>query len=162
QLKSLARKPGKDLYAVDLTQVVENVLVLLDRSIKSCGATIEILIEPDCQKVMAGQLRLEQVVLNLLTNALHAVADEPEKVIVIQASAQQNRIELSIGDSGAGITGEHHDKVFDPFFTTKEIGEGLGLGLTISYNIIKDLGGSLTLDTSQGKGTTFRISLIGA
>ncbi len=162
QLKSLARKPGKDLYAVDLAQVVENVLVLLDRSIKSCGATIEILIEPDCQRVMAGQLRLEQVVLNLLTNALHAVADEPEKVIVIQASAQQNRIELSIGDSGAGITGEHHDKVFDPFFTTKEIGEGLGLGLTISYNIIKDLGGSLTLDTSQGKGTTFRISLIGA
>ncbi|MCP4387093.1 MAG: two-component sensor histidine kinase, partial [Gammaproteobacteria bacterium] len=85
-----------------------------------------------------------------------------EKVIVIQASAQLNRIELSIGDSGAGITGEHHDKVFDPFFTTKEIGEGLGLGLTISYNIIKDLGGSLTLDANQDKGTTFKISLIGA
>ncbi|MCP4432220.1 MAG: HAMP domain-containing protein [Gammaproteobacteria bacterium] len=160
QLNSMARKPSKGLYQVDLAEVIQNVLLLLEGTVKSCGAKIKISIDPDSQKVLAGQLRLEQVMLNLLTNALHAIENEDEKIVSISASLQRNQVELSIHDTGPGVTEEYQKHVFDPFFTTKEIGKGLGLGLPISYNIIRDFGGSLSLDTNRDGGATFRISLL--
>ncbi len=162
QLNSMARKPGKELYPVDLTRVIDNVLVLLDGLIKENGASIEISINPGLRMVMAGQLRLEQVVLNLLTNAMYAVTNAETKVINIVARSNKKWVELIISDSGPGIDADNRKKIFDPFFTTKEIGQGLGLGLPISYNIVRDLGGSLSLDAKSGTGASFRIRLTGA
>lgn len=159
RLRSMARKPGKGLNEVDLEKVVGNVLVLLEGVAHKCDAKIKTKIDARARKVLAGQVRLEQVVLNVLSNALDAVRAEPVRTILITSVRNRGMVELSIADSGSGISPDLQEQVFDPFFTTKDVGEGLGLGLSISFNIVKDFGGAMTVDKSCGGGAVFRIRL---
>jgi len=159
RLQSMARKPGKDLNAVDLRSVVGNVLELLEAAVRDCGAEVSIDIGDNARLVLAGQVRLEQVLLNVLTNALDAVGEVSEKTIAITSVRQDEKVELTIADSGSGLSMEEQKQVFDPFFTTKEVGKGLGLGLSISFNIVKDFGGAMTVETSSSGGAAFRIRL---
>ncbi|MDD9942329.1 MAG: ATP-binding protein [Myxococcales bacterium] len=110
--------------------------------------------------------QLSQVVLNLLVNAAHAIEDVVQRgscqkgKILIQTRALDDCVEISIADTGGGIPATLQEKVFDPFFTTKEVGRGTGQGLAIARNIVVEKhGGSLTFETEQGRGTTFRIRL---
>jgi two-component system C4-dicarboxylate transport sensor histidine kinase DctB len=117
---------------------------------------------PDLPKVMAEPVRLEQVVVNLVANALDAVVERPERVVTVTAEGNGEGANLIVGDTGAGIATGNREVVFDPFFTTKPVGAGLGLGLSISYNIIKDFGADIAvLETGPG-GTRFIVSLKGA
>ena len=159
RLRAMARKPGKGLNEVDLGKVVGNVLVLLEGAVRDCGAEIKLDIDTRARLVLAGQVRLEQVVLNVLNNALDAVREATQKTIVIASAMREGMVELSIADSGSGISPGAREQVFDPFFTTKEVGKGLGLGLSISYNIVKDFGGAMTVDSIPGGGAMFRIRL---
>jgi len=121
-------------------------------------------------KVMGNANQLEQVFLNLVTNARDAVEEkmrnDPDsdfqgtiEVITRGRGTPGRFIEMLITDKGGGISDEHVDRIFDPFFTTKDVGMGTGLGLSISYGIIKDHGGEIEMAETGPAGTTFRIRL---
>jgi signal transduction histidine kinase len=101
--------------------------------------------------------QLNQVFMNLLVNAAHAV--ETEGTIIVRTGEEPDHIWITISDNGKGIAPEHIDKIFDPFFTTKPVGQGTGLGLSVSYNIIKKHNGEIRIDSRIGEGSTFRIIL---
>ena len=109
--------------------------------------------------VRANAIQLEQVFINLLTNARDAVARTPEKVITIRSGVQGNMVEVRVEDSGTGIPPGLEQRIFDPFFSTKEVGEGTGLGLSITYGIIKEHQGGISVLPSNGSGATFVIQL---
>jgi len=99
--------------------------------------------------------------LNLLVNAAHAIdeGDIENNTIRIRTYTDGGHVVAEVSDTGKGIPREHHDGIFDPFFTTKAVGEGSGLGLSISATIIADLGGDISLESEEGRGSTFRIRL---
>jgi two-component system C4-dicarboxylate transport sensor histidine kinase DctB len=100
------------------------------------------------------------VVLNLLSNALDAVADNSHaKTIAIECVLSESQVELRVADNGPGVAPELYEQIFNPFFTTKEVDQGLGLGLSISYNIIQDFGGQLTVVRHPLKGAIFCLRL---
>ena len=104
-------------------------------------------------------MRLEQVLVNLLSNALDAVAGTPRRRIAIGAEEADGSVRITVRDSGPGIPEAVAGQVFDPFFTTKPVGAGLGLGLSISYNIVRDFGGVLSVADSGPGGTAFLLTL---
>jgi signal transduction histidine kinase len=109
--------------------------------------------------VLGSPLQLEQVFINLLTNARDAVADARSKAIRISIEVASEAAEIAFTDSGPGIPPGLERRIFDPFFTTKEVGQGTGLGLSITYGIIKDLGGTISVVSRPGEGATFLIRL---
>ena len=103
--------------------------------------------------------QLQQVFLNIIDNAIDAIGKDGNIQIRTMAVHEPDEVIITIKDSGPGIAKEKLDKIFDPFFTTKKVGEGTGLGLTISFSIIQKLGGSLKVESEEGQGATFIISL---
>ncbi len=161
-LHSQARKPLGRVRPVDYTVVVDNVLTLLERRIRTDRVEVAVILDPAARWVLAGQVRLQQVLLNLMTNALDAIdtgngAGARQLQIVTKAAADS--VELQVADSGSGIDPADSDKIFDPFFTTKDVGEGLGLGLSISSNIVRGFGGTLNYEPRAGGGSLFRLTL---
>jgi two-component system C4-dicarboxylate transport sensor histidine kinase DctB len=142
-LKTFARKsdPGKT-EPVDVARAVQGSMLLIGSQIKLAGVTIETDIPPSLF-IKGYAVQLEQVIVNLLQNALHAVADAEKPSIQLKASASDTTVRISVIDNGSGIPQEHLDQIFDPFFTTKAIGKGLGLGLSISYGIVRDFNGEI-------------------
>jgi two-component system, NtrC family, C4-dicarboxylate transport sensor histidine kinase DctB len=109
--------------------------------------------------VLADQARLEQVLVNLLRNALDAVAARNNRLITISLGEDEEHVLLSVRDTGPGITEEDLPRLFDPFFTTKEVGEGLGLGLSISYGIVQGFGGRIWAGNHSDGGAVFTVAL---
>jgi two-component system, NtrC family, sensor kinase len=107
--------------------------------------------------VYADPAQIGQVVLNLLLNAIHAIT--PPGRISVSTRLNGREVEFIVADSGKGISGEHLRKIFDPFFTTKAASKGTGLGLAVSYGIIKKHGGDIDVQSEIGKGTTFTVKL---
>ncbi|WP_428424018.1 ATP-binding protein [Pararhizobium sp.] len=160
-IRRFARRPDSKLYPVDLAAVVNEALSLLEHRFEEEGVTLKLSLVPDVPKIMAEPVRLEQVVVNLVANALDAVADRPERVVHVTMAPSDDGAMLTVADTGAGIAAEHRSAVFDPFFTTKPVGTGLGLGLSISYNIIKDFGAGIAVLETGSAGTSFAVSLKG-
>jgi len=160
RLKSMARKRRDSIQTVCLNQVVDHVLTLLQSHSQTHSTEIVVDMPSENNMVMAEQIQLEQVVLNLMSNALDAVADNLHtKKITIECLHSEGQIELRIADNGPGIAPELYEQVFNPFFTTKEVDQGLGLGLSISYNIIQDFGGQLAVVRHPMKGAIFSLRL---
>src|SRR2546430_3709192 len=109
--------------------------------------------------VLGNPIQLEQVFVNLLTNARDAMADSPRKAIRISTSAGSADVEVVVRDTGHGIPPGLEQRIFDPFFTTKDVGKGTGLGLSITYGIIKEHGGAISVASTPGEGATFLIQL---
>ncbi|MFP2911987.1 sensor histidine kinase [Pyxidicoccus sp. 3LFB2] len=112
--------------------------------------------------VQGNSARLGQVFLNLLLNAAQSipVGDvEQNQVRVVARPALPGRVEVEVSDTGCGIAPEHRERIFDPFFTTKPLGVGTGLGLAVCHGIVTSLGGTLTVDSEPGRGSTFRVTL---
>ena len=109
--------------------------------------------------VLMDEKKIKQVLINLLMNAIHAVT--PQGVIRISTGLNDtaSRITVEVSDTGHGIAKENLPRIFDPFFTTKPTGEGTGLGLSVSYGIIKGHGGNISVKSKQGNGATFTLSL---
>jgi two-component system C4-dicarboxylate transport sensor histidine kinase DctB len=157
-LKTFARKsPGGLRERLDLAAVVDQALLLLDSRIRDEHIQCALQLTRPAW-VRGDAIRLEQVLINLLRNALDAMRDKPLKRLEIIISAQESRWCLSVIDSGGGIAAEHLATLFDPFFTTKPVGDGLGLGLAVSYAIVHELGGRLTAQ-NHGHGAQFSFSL---
>ena len=115
---------------------------------------------PETLKTMVDEHQLVQVLLNILTNAEHAIQNSSERgQIEVYTAYSGDQIEITIKDDGPGIPSEDLRRIFEPFFTTKEVGQGTGLGLSISYGIIKQHGGDIWAESTEGEGTTFHITL---
>jgi two-component system NtrC family sensor kinase len=102
---------------------------------------------------------MQQVLLNLISNALDALMESQKKEIHIEVYREDDFIQLIVTDSGCGLAPENLEKIYDPFYTTKPIGQGTGLGLTTSRSIIESHGGAITCESKLGVGTTFKILL---
>jgi two-component system NtrC family sensor kinase len=143
---------------LDLRSVIERVLPLLKLQIKEAGVSLETeFIEP-FPKVIANGNQLEQVFLNLTSNACHALS-RGGKITLKTVLQDSDWLRIDFADNGSGIKKEFLPKIFDPFFTTKSAGMGTGLGLSIIYSIIQDHGGRIEVESSENKGTIFRIFL---
>lgn len=158
-LRDQARRPMTNLRTVDIRDTVDNVLTLFGRRIREMNVQVETQIAEEACLVHAGQVRLEQVVMNLVGNALDAMAASERRLLTISSIGAGDQVELRIADTGHGIKPEDVGRIFDPFFTTKDVGAGLGLGLSISYNIIKSFGGAIKADADIGGGSIFRVLL---
>lgn len=159
RLRLMARAPIKELSAVDLQESIDNVLSMVEQRISKLDVTVQLDIGEDSRTVAAGKVRLEQVILNIINNGLDAMQNESTRVMSISSRDRSGKVELIISDTGHGINEKDIAHVFDPFFTTKDVGEGMGIGLSISYNIIKDFGGTLSCDSIGDDKTSFRIIL---
>ena len=158
QLKAFSRKTSGTLEIIPLHGVIDGALEILAPIIKRSGADITSRIQPEDIEVFANQVLLQQVLVNILGNAIQAVETETEKKVDLSASIDEDKVIIKITDTGPGIPGQNISKIFEPFFTTKQSGKGLGLGLTISDRIIREMGGEIYADHSQ-KGARFRIIL---
>ncbi|MDQ5945319.1 MAG: two-component system, NtrC family, sensor kinase, partial [Pseudomonadota bacterium] len=110
-------------------------------------------------QVMCSASQLNQVFMNLLVNAAHAMPADRRGHITIRTRLEDGQVVLEFTDDGSGIAPENLKRIFDPFFTTKPVGKGTGLGLSLSYGIIEKHGGRITVESTVGVGTTFRITL---
>ena len=157
-LKTFARKSPAGLSErLRLSDVLEQALQLLAPRLRS--EQVQLHSEIDTQaRVLGDAIRLEQVLLNLLNNALDAMASSESRQLQIRIERQAEHCLLSIADSGGGIASEALDHVFEPFFTTKPVGAGLGLGLAVSYGIVRELGGSLEAANGE-QGAVFTLRL---
>ncbi|WP_428031668.1 ATP-binding protein [Ancylobacter sp.] len=157
-LKRFARRPEPEIGPVSLEAVIEGALSLFAQRI--ADEHIEVVrAVPAGLHVLAEDVRLEQVVVNLIANAMDAVHGTPHRRIVVQARRGADHVSIEISDTGMGIEDGRRTDIFDPFFTTKPPGAGLGLGLSLSFNIIRDFGGRLLLKESSPAGSTFAIEL---
>ena len=139
--------------------VIERSLLLMHEQLRLRGIDVELDLCPDELIVLANAIQLEQVFINLLTNARDALEDAPKKRIRIASSRDDDGIRITFSDSGPGIPPEVAPRIFDPFFTTKEVGAGTGLGLSITYSILKEYGGDISVASRRGRGATFLIEL---
>ena len=161
-LKTFARRPSKKIGRIDLNKAVENALDLLDRRIRDEEVSVSLDFPGTGLFVKGGEIRLEQVFVNLIGNALDAMREVSTKELRIRADLEEDMTAIAIQDTGTGLSDEELALIFDPFYTSKEVGKGLGLGLSISYNIVRDFGGSIKATSNPGEGTTFTIRLEGA
>ncbi|WP_374730686.1 sensor histidine kinase [Aliirhizobium terrae] len=158
-LRNFARKPNEKLGAVSVEDVIRDTIDIVSARLKAADASLEISVEPSLPPVMAGAIRLQQVLVNIVTNAADAVEGLKDRRIDVTASGVGEKVLIVIRDRGPGVAAAIRERIFDPFFTTKGVGKGLGLGLSISYNIVKDFGGSLSVTDHPEGGAVFTIEL---
>jgi C4-dicarboxylate-specific signal transduction histidine kinase len=158
-LRTFGRAARVNIEQVDVDDVIERSLLLVQEQLRLRGIEVELELCPDELLVVANPIQLEQVFINLLTNARDALADSKRKTIRIASSRDEERIRIAFSDTGPGIPRELQQRIFDPFFTTKEVGTGTGLGLSITYSILKEYGGGISVASRPGKGATFLVEL---
>ena len=156
QLKSYARKGGEDLIAVDVRSAIDGALEIMEPQLKARQISISKTLPIEPVFILGDQLRLEQVMVNLVRNALDATATVVLPEIEILLLADETAI-LTVRDNGEGIS--DLNELFEPFFTTKKPGDGVGLGLAISTGIITDLGGRLVARNGSVAGAVFQVTL---
>ncbi len=156
QLKSYARKGGEAFEPVDLRACISSALSMMEPQLKARIVKISRALPRQAVMVMADRIRLEQVIINLLRNALDATKDVAQPQIDILLAAGETAT-LTVRDNGHGI--DDLDNLFEPFYTTKKPGEGVGLGLAISSGIVADLGGRLTARNAEDGGAVFEMQL---
>ncbi len=144
---------------VDLSRLAEQTAQFLEHEAKYRNITITKFFAEELPVVVSDTAQLQQVVLNILENAIDAIGKDGSISLTTTLDEKNGRVVLDIADTGPGISPEHLSKIFDPFFTTKSVGEGTGLGLSIAYNIVEKLGGQLSVHSEVGKGTTFSVAL---
>ncbi len=156
QLKSYARKGGDDLVPVDVRAALNGALEIMEPQLKLRQVSLSTSVPSTPVMILGDQLRLEQVVVNLLRNALDATSmiDTPEIELLLIGGETAT---LTVRDNGEGIS--DLDDLFEPFFTTKKPGDGVGLGLAISSGIVSDLGGRLVARNSEQSGAVFEVTL---
>ena len=157
-LRTFGRAATVTLERVDVDDVIERALSLMHEQLRLRAIEVELDLSPDELVVLGNPIQLEQVFINLLTNARDALAEAPERKIRIASQLERDEIQIVVADSGPGIPVQIQSRIFDPFFTTKEVGAGTGLGLSITYSIVKEHGGEITLAPTS-KGAQFEIVL---
>jgi PAS domain S-box-containing protein len=170
-LRTFSRQSKAEYYALDVNQVIEESFLMVGEQLRLRNIEIKKSLDPALPKIKGDTNQLEQVFLNLITNARDAIMDKNEnekpkngnsesiEIITKQSESDANLIEILFKDSGNGIQEADQSNIFDPFYTTKEVGKGTGLGLSISYGIISDHKGQIEIAETGPQGTTFNVKL---
>lgn len=158
-LKGFARRASGTLGAVSAAAAVGQALALLEARLRRDSVTVDTDLPPTPLLVTGEDVRLQQVLVNLIGNAADAMRASPRRHVRIALAAEGEEAVLTVRDSGPGIAEADLPRIFVPFFTTKEAGDGLGLGLSISHGIVEDFGGSLTAANHPEGGALFTIRL---
>lgn len=163
-LLTFARADTQELRSVHVAEAIKTSIALFGRQFEKDDITVEIDLEPDLPLVHADSSRLRQVVVNMISNAHHALksSSSPRKLFRISARRVGEIVRVEFYDNGVGIKREDLNKVFDPFFTTRRETGGTGLGLSISFGIIRDFGGTIKVESDEGKFTRFIVELSAA
>ncbi|WP_417687239.1 sensor histidine kinase [Roseibium sp.] len=158
-LKGFSRRSGTEIKPVSLRQVIDEAMLMLMPQIKRSGVTLTTSIPDEDIIVSGGRIRLEQVVMNLVSNAVDAVKAVSDPRITLDLRLEGGFAVLSVRDNGPGIDPQVMSQIFEPFFTTKEVGAGLGLGLSIAYKIVHDFSGTLSASNDEAGGALFVMRL---
>ena len=158
-LRTFGRAAPVSREPIPLRQVIERALSLMRQQLRLREIEVTVDLGREEPVVVGNPIQLEQVFINLLTNARDAMADSPRKAIRISGSVGPAIVEVAFADTGDGIPPGLERRIFDPFFTTKEVGKGTGLGLSITYGIINEHGGTISVVSPPGEGATFLIQL---
>ena len=164
-VRDFARQSELVKSRVNINDPINDVFKVLGHQVKSHTITVDLELDPDIPDIMAEHNRLEQVFINLVSNAIDAMdekadrsAGEPvEKHLSIKSSLEGGQVVVRVSDTGIGMSEEVQQKIFEPFFTTKKVGKGTGLGFSISYGIVEDYDGTIDIDSEVGRGTTFTL-----
>ena len=164
-MKEFSHPGGKEKTPSDLNKAIETTTTVARNEWKYV-ADLELRLAPDLPSVPCFLGEFNQVILNLVVNAAHAVGDVvrarpgSKGKITVSTKRLGEQVEIRVADTGTGIEEKHRAKIFEPFFTTKDVGKGTGQGLTVVYsNIVKKHGGTVTFETEVGRGTTFILRL---
>jgi C4-dicarboxylate-specific signal transduction histidine kinase len=158
RLREFGRKPDFKQDPVNLNTVITNVTQIIGQQLALINIRLHQVLEPELPTIFANRNRLEQVVFNLVTNARDAIEQLSDAAaggrdIRVQTFATETAVVCRVDDTGIGIPADKREKIFEPFFTTKEVGKGMGLGLSISYGIVRDYGGTINVMARVGGGT---------
>jgi len=157
QLLAFARRKPPERGPLDLKAIVENSVEMFEERLAKSRVRVETLIDEHCPKVLADNDQMNQVLINLIMNAVHAMPEGG--TLRIRLAQAQDMVRLTVTDTGQGIPQEALKKIFEPFFTTKEFGKGTGLGLTVVKGIVEEHQGVIAVKSEAGKGTTFTVLL---
>ncbi len=158
KLLFFAKKTDSRVREVLINDIIEEIVSISEERTKDIKVKIVTHLDPELPKVAASPSEMQQVLLNLINNAIDAIGTEGGS-IEITSRLDGEHVIIDVADTGQGIPNELMNRIFDPFFTTKPVGKGTGLGLSICYGIIKKMGGDITLNSSVGIGTTFHVHL---
>jgi two-component system, NtrC family, sensor kinase len=158
-LLKFSRQERVEHVLTDINSVVEDAAAIVDHQLGINQVRLEKKIGQDLSQVLGNSNQIQQVLMNIIINANQAMEGKPGVITVETLRPDPEHVEIRISDDGPGIPKEVQSKIFEPFFTTKPVGKGTGLGLSVSYGIIKDHGGNISVESEIGKGTLFIISL---
>jgi len=164
-VRDFARQSEVVQGKVKINDAITDVFKVVGHQLKVHEIEVKLDLNPDIPNIMAEHNRLEQVFINLVTNAIDAMDEKSEqsdnkdveKRLTIKSYVENGQVAVDVSDTGIGMSEEVKNKIFEPFFTTKKIGKGTGLGVSISYGIVKDYEGTIEIQTELGKGTTFKL-----
>ncbi|MHC4081645.1 MAG: sensor histidine kinase, partial [Planctomycetota bacterium] len=159
RMKDFAHPGETALETVDINDTVEHALEMIRFDQRTRQVKLERRLDPDACRVEIMPHAIQQVIINLVLNALDAVADVPEPRITVATRPRDSVCVIEVTDNGRGIAPEDLSRVFEPFFTTKPVGQGTGLGLSISYSLVEHNHGRLEVASQPGQGTTFSVHL---
>ena len=154
-LLEFSRQSKEGTETVDLNEIARDTYALVGSQSLFFNVAVVMDLDPDLPRIMADRSQMQQVFMNLFVNAAQAMQEEGRITVKSGYSKQDGHVVVTVSDTGHGIDKQHIARIFDPFFTTKEDGRGTGLGLSIAYGIVTQHGGTITVDSEPGKGTTF-------
>lgn len=168
-LKSFARKVEEEMYPIDVNTILLNILRFMESQLRLSDIDVQLQLDNRLPKVLGHDVRLEQVFLNIIQNAVQAMGDMEfprltirsfvESGIEPESLSERTYVVVSVRDIGAGMAPEVQSRIFDPFFTTREVGLGMGLGLSIVDRIVRSLSGFIKVDSLPGQGSCFSVFL---
>ncbi len=149
----------QDFRSTDVNSVLRETFAFVKYQLEKHKVKLDTALSSPLPPIAGHASQLQQVFTNLILNAIQAVPDGGKLTVSAKMSEDKKVLEISFADTGAGISQEHLSKIFEPFFTTKRVGQGTGLGLAVSYGIVKDHGGEIQVESTEGKGSTFTVIL---
>ncbi len=158
-LLNFARKTETKKVLVDVNCAIEQVVTVIRHQFELSGIVVNTHFDPDLPQVLGDTEKLKQVVMNLVMNARQSISEAGQINVSTRYDINKHEIAISVEDTGSGIPTHVINRIFDPFFTTKPTGQGTGLGLSVSYGIVKEHGGEITVDSEPEKGSLFSVSL---
>jgi len=164
-MRDFARQSDISRTRLHINDPIKDLFKVMGQQLRVHQIEVELDLDPHLPYIMADHNRLEQVFINLVTNAMYAMDDKGlrwgekkwERLLKIKSFATDGQIVVKVSDTGKGIPKEIIDRIFEPFFTTRKAGQGTGLGMSISYRIISDYGGTIEVESEVDKGTTFTL-----
>gem|GEM_PF-249454 len=158
ELVDFTRPQATDLQAVQINEVIQSAVGLMSYDNRRQKLKIDLALAPDLPRIKGSPDKLHQVIVNLLVNAFDAMREKGD-AIHISTSEKSFYVEIRVEDNGPGMDSQVMDKIFEPFYTTKDVGQGTGLGLSVSHGIINSMNGKLSVESESGEGATFVIQI---